>query len=49
MKQVISRFERSDMLLLYEKDEKGMVGFTLIPMACENLLREKNCGAAPLV
>ena len=49
MKQEISRFVRGDMLLIFEKDEKGMVGFTLIPKETEGMLKEKDCGAAPLV
>lgn len=49
MKQEISRFIRGDMLLIYEKDDRGMVGFTLVPAESESLLTEKECAAAPLV
>ncbi|MBQ5412971.1 MAG: alpha-galactosidase [Oscillospiraceae bacterium] len=49
MKTEISRYVSGDMLLIYEKDEKGMVGFTLIPKDTEHLLKDKKCDAAPLI
>ena len=48
-KKTISEFRRSDMLLRYEQDEKGMIGLTLIPASAEPLLKEKEkCASAPL-
>lgn len=47
-KKLISEFRRSDMLLRYEQDERGMVGLTLIPASAEPLLKDKRCAAAPL-
>ena len=49
MKTEISRYVRGDMLLIYEKDEKGMVGFTLVPKDTEHLLKDKKCDAAPMI
>ncbi len=48
-KNTLSLYMRGDMMLRYDQDERGMVGFTLIPTSAERLLVDKDCPAAPLV